>query len=215
MTPAEAQALVTRLEANGIRQPAARTALEGGSAIALAPAFPSLPAPKPPRKPKAPSPVEVRATAAAHAAPIPPRVAAQLALLRASHREKNPKDKPERVEQVVLAAWLDGLPVFARKWCHVPNERSSARQTARLSQEGVKSGVPDVMIFRRTRMLCPGVAVELKAPSRKRDADPFKGLSDTQRAWGESLLEEGWVWAVCCSAEEAAAIIIREYEGII
>ena len=216
-TLAELAALTARLEANGVPQRAARTHLEGGSAIAVihrgAPTPPSLLVLRPPPPPL--RPIEARALAAAHDADIPPQVAAQLASHRAAHLAKNPNDKPERVEQVVLAAWLDGLACIGpRKWCHPPNERSSAREAARLSEEGVKPGVPDVLIFKRTRALAPGLAIEMKAPKRRREADPYAGTSETQRDWIESLLEEGWVCAVCYSAEEAAEVVINTYEGV-
>lgn len=122
-----------------------------------------------------------------------------------------PKGEPERVEQVALARWLDArLPGL---WCHVPNERSSARQAGRLAVEGVKAGVPDVLIFRRTPEGGAGVAVELKAPSRKAAKNPTAGTSPEQRAWLATLAQEGWKTAVCYSAEEAQGFISSIYGG--
>jgi hypothetical protein len=205
-TRAEVLALVARLEAKGISQPTARTALEGGTAVAHVGAHPassSLPA-------RGLRPVEERAVAAALNANIPPRLRQRFAVARATHQSERPLDGPERVEQVILAEWLD--EVLPRpKWCHVPNERSSAAEAGQLAAEGVKSGVPDVLIFARVGARA-GVAIELKAPQRRREHDPYAGASESQRAWGQSLIEEGWLWTVCYSADEAAEVVIREYE---
>jgi hypothetical protein len=120
-----------------------------------------------------------------------------------------PKGEPERAEQVALARWLDSA--FDGLWCHVPNERSSARQAGRLAQAGVKPGVPDVLIFRRTQDGAPGCAVELKAPSRRAAANPTAGTSPEQRAWLAALAQEGWMTAVCYSAAEARLFIESMY----
>ena len=56
----------------------------------------------------------------------------------------------EREEQVKLAKYLDSLGLL---WCHVPNEghggygKGAQIKGARLRAEGLKSGVPDVLIF--------------------------------------------------------------------
>lgn len=196
MKAQDAHALIANLARN-------RSPVEGGNAaVSLTP--PSLAAPSKPR------PCEVRGVAAAHRADIPPRLAVRFALARAAHLDVNPHDKPERVEQCLIAAWLDEV-LTARKWCHIPNERSSARQAARLSEEGVKSGMPDVMIFKRTKGGAPGLALELKAPARKRADNPTAGCSETQLAAALSLMEEGWIWGCVYSAEEAAELVIHEY----
>lgn len=119
------------------------------------------------------------------------------------------KGEPERAEQVALAVWLDAH--FKGLWCHVPNERSSARQAGRLAQEGVKPGVPDVLIFRRSPLGWAGCAVELKAPSRQSPTNPRAGASPEQCAWLDALASQGWAVQVCYSADEARRIICGIY----
>lgn len=199
MTPQEAQILIDRCARN-------RSPVEGGNAVvSLTP--PSLAAPRPPSKPR---PCEVRGVAAAHRADIPPRLAVRFALARDAHRTRHPYDKPERVEQVLAATWLHEV-IGARKWCHIPNERTEAHQAARLKDEGVGDGMPDILIYLRTRRGAPGLAAEMKAPHRLRHANPTAGCSEAQLVRGVSLMEEGWIWGVCYSAEQLAALVIHEY----
>lgn len=119
------------------------------------------------------------------------------------------RGEPERVEQVALAVWLDLR--FPGLWCHVPNERSSARQAGRLAEEGVKPGVPDVLIFRRSPLGWTGCAIEMKAPSRRSETNPRAGASPEQLAWLDALASQGWAVQVCYSADEARRIICGIY----
>lgn len=103
----------------------------------------------------------------------------------------------EEVEQVILANWLDwrGVP-----WCHVPNggERN-ARVGKRLKGQGVKRGVPDVLIFASPTGdpgYC-GVAIELKSMS------PKARLSKEQKQWLDTLRHCGWYTLVCRGAMDA------------
>ena len=52
---------------------------------------------------------------------------------------------PEDDLQMACAQYLD---LMGWLWCHVGNERkTSPRAGARLKKKGVKSGVPDILIF--------------------------------------------------------------------
>ena len=125
---------------------------------------------------------------------------------------KKKRGEPERDGQVKLAPERDAL-LGKRKWFHVPNERSSKRQAGRLSEEGVKPGVPDIVAIKRTLSGKPGAVAEMKAPKHKRPSNPLAGTSPEQRAWLESYAEEGYETAVCYSAEEALAFFKLVYFG--
>lgn len=124
----------------------------------------------------------------------------------------------ERDEQVQVAQFLDA--VFGdTNWCHVPNERSSKRQAGRLSEEGAKSGVPDILIF-KTPLPDPsvfyphppkGVAIELKRRSRKSTGDAQAGASVTQKLWIESMRRNGWIAEICYGADEAIGLVKKCY----
>lgn len=88
----------------------------------------------------------------------------------------------------VLAQWLDWAKL---DWCHVPNEQRHRRT-------GVKSGVPDVLIFTRPPMVpqARGVAIELK---RRKGGK----TSPEQFVWQQRLTDDGWLVSVCLGADEA------------
>lgn len=124
-----------------------------------------------------------------------------------TRRSLRPPVPKEREEQIRLAAWLDLRGVL---FCHVPNEsRAHVRHRVNLARQGVKPGVPDVLIFSRPPLYPPGhrpagVAIELK-----RQRGPSGGLpgavSDAQMAWQGSLEREGWLVRICYGADEAIA----------
>ena len=112
----------------------------------------------------------------------------------------------ERQEQVLLAKYLDGIGAL---WCHVPNEghggygKGAQIKGARLRAEGLKSGVPDVLIFDKcsvekdgAQVSYSGCAIELKRQKGGR-------VSDAQKRWLVDLERAGWATAVCNGFEEA------------
>lgn len=108
----------------------------------------------------------------------------------------------EAQEQAALAAWLD-LAVGRMGWCHVPNGgRRDPREAARMAGQGVKAGVPDLLIFRRPplRPEARGVAIELK---RRRGGR----VSVEQCAWLAALDAEGWATTTARGWDEARAFL--------
>jgi hypothetical protein len=84
--------------------------------------------------------------------------------------------------QMTIARYLDTLGVL---WNHCANERKTSYITGnRLKQKGVKSGVPDILIF-EPRGQYSGIAIELKVGYNK--------LSENQTAWLEALSKRGWM----------------------
>ena len=71
---------------------------------------------------------------------------------------------PEDDLQMACAKYLDLMGVL---WCHVANERKTTKPAGkRLTKKGVKSGVPDILIF-EPRGKYNGLAIELKAGKNK------------------------------------------------
>lgn len=108
--------------------------------------------------------------------------------------------------QCAVAQYLD-----LRKWlwCAVPNGGNRNIQTAqRLKREGVKRGVPDILIFEAWREHLPGrsiheasghgVAIELKSPGKY----PTK----EQREWLAALKARGWLTHVCRTIHEVEEV---------
>jgi hypothetical protein len=98
-------------------------------------------------------------------------------------------------------------------WSHVPNEgKRSKAAGGRLKAQGMKRGVPDVLVFERWEagfargMGCTldrysghGIAIELKVGKRKPTPE--------QEQWMEALRERGWMVAVCRSLEEVRDVL--------
>lgn len=117
----------------------------------------------------------------------------------------------EDEEQRLLAKALDAIPGLL--WCHVPNGGHRLQGAAgALKAQGVKRGVPDVLIFTPPpgRPEAKGVALELKRachrPKRPRQgARPWAPgcFGPEQRTWLEALERAGWVVLVAFGAADA------------
>lgn len=110
----------------------------------------------------------------------------------------------EDQEQREVARYLDLKGV---RWCHVPNGGGRSKVEAAIFQGlGVKSGVPDVLIFDPPpkRPEVRGVAVELK---RQKGA-PSK-VSENQLAWLADLQAAGWLTHIAYGAADAIEWLIE------
>ena len=98
--------------------------------------------------------------------------------------------------QIQVARYLDYNNLL---WCHVANERKTSNiQGKRLKAKGVKSGVPDCMIF-NSNSVYNGLAIELKIRPNK--------TSDNQKEWLESLKKQGWLTCVCYCIDDVVKVV--------
>lgn len=98
--------------------------------------------------------------------------------------------------QKQVARYLDIKKVL---WCHVANERKTSFQAgARLKAKGVKSGVPDCLIFEPCNGF-NGLSIELKIKPNKPTAN--------QKEWLKRLKKHNWITEVCYTFEDAKEII--------
>ena len=108
----------------------------------------------------------------------------------------------EDAHQRALADYLDLIGVL---WCHVPNGGArNAAEGGKLKAQGVKTGVPDVLIF-DVPPGCPrvhGIAIELKRPKGAHGGRAGKP-TDAQLRWLEDLSNHHWLTRVCCGSAEA------------
>lgn len=105
--------------------------------------------------------------------------------------------------QKSVAKYLD-LNKFL--WCHVANERKTSMQAGkRLKLKGVKSGVPDVLIF-DNNSIYKGLAIELKIKPNY--------TTENQDKWLEDLSVKGWKTVVCYSFDEVLKVV-EEYKTYI
>lgn len=83
--------------------------------------------------------------------------------------------------QKAVARYLNSLGVL---WMHPPNEiKAKVQYMAKRKAMGVKSGVPDVLIFKPNNGFS-GLAIELKVGYNK--------PSDNQLRWLKDLEDNGW-----------------------
>lgn len=108
----------------------------------------------------------------------------------------------EDAEQRALARKLDRAGL---RWCHVPNGgRRDRREGRNLRAQGVKAGVPDVLLFERPPLdsRAVGVALELKRENgRPSDVRP------NQREWLQALSERGWRTHVAYGCDDAVRFL--------
>ena len=110
----------------------------------------------------------------------------------------------EHQEQVRVAKLLDALGLL---WCAVPNSgpgkrgKEGAVRGARLRAEGLKAGVPDILVFDPCKGAGGvGLAIELKRVKGGR-------VSDEQKVWLEELGKRGWICRVCKGFDEVHQVL--------
>lgn len=115
----------------------------------------------------------------------------------------------EADEQAALfewAAWMaKRIPELSLMY-HVPNQKGTRNvvEVVKLKQQGVKSGVPDI-VLPVARGKYHGLYIELKTLRGR--------VSDTQKQWLDALRNQGYAAIVCRSADEARAMIGRYLAG--
>ncbi len=98
---------------------------------------------------------------------------------------------PEDDLQMATARYLDLVSVV---WFHPANERKTSIQAGeRLKKKGVKSGVPDVLIF-EPKGRHNGLAIELKIKPNV--------ITANQKGWLKRLEMKSWFCAVCYNIDE-------------
>ena len=98
--------------------------------------------------------------------------------------------------QMATARYLD---VRGLLWCHVANERkTSPARGGKLKKMGVKSGVPDCLIF-EPRGPFVGLAIELKVGYNK--------VTDNQDRWIQSLRKRGWHCAIIYDLDDLISLV--------
>jgi len=109
----------------------------------------------------------------------------------------------EYEEQIKLAEYLDMKNYL---WCHVPNGGNrNAIAGAKLKRQGVKPGVPDVLIFDDPCNNSNGIAIELKRSNGR-----LSDVRETQKEWLTELESRDWLTKVAFGADEAIDWLERD-----
>lgn len=102
--------------------------------------------------------------------------------------------------QIAFNAFMEKTHL-AEYWCHVPNGGFRNKSVARkLKLQGVKTGVPDILIFFE-----PRTAIELKRTDGKGK------VSKDQKKWIKMLTEQGWSCYTCHGIDEAIDVVTKRY----
>ena len=116
----------------------------------------------------------------------------------------------KQIESQLQRAVARVLDASGLLWCHVPNGGQRHPAVAKkLKAEGVKRGVPDVLVFEVCRgsasdlSFCDGLALELKVGRNKPTA--------AQVEWHERLRKNGWRVEVCYTLDEVFGILRECY----
>lgn len=123
---------------------------------------------------------------------------------------KSSPKKRERKEEALQLAVADLLTLRRFFWCHVPNEGKRHGATgASLKRQGLRPGMPDVLIFNApTKPLhagAVGAAIELKIEPNR----PTQSQIDCMY----SLADLGWVVLVCYSLDDVIRFLDSLYIG--
>jgi len=125
-----------------------------------------------------------------------------------SQRIHNPTHQSESVTQICLFRWakyMEGRYPELKWMYHVPNEGKRSKSAgARMRQEGLKAGVPDVCLP-VPRGEYHGLYIEMKVGKNK--------PTDKQKEWLAGLKEQGYSTAVCYGWESASKLILKYLEG--
>lgn len=116
----------------------------------------------------------------------------------------------EYSEQVELFKWArlvkTPLGPLSNYMFAIPNEGKRSHQTAaRLKAQGLRPGIPDVMIALPMNGK-PGLFIEMKRQKGSK-------VSDNQKRWLDRLSRAGYVTAVALGFEQAREIVERYLEG--
>jgi len=113
--------------------------------------------------------------------------------------------------QKAVAKYLDLMGLL---WFHPANERKTKPQAGRrLKLKGVKSGVPDCLIFNPSKRFS-GLAIELKIEKEnglKKNGEPRKAtrsqMTDNQKAWFLNLQDKNWKCVLCYNLDQVVKVV--------
>jgi hypothetical protein len=123
-----------------------------------------------------------------------------------AHRQLDAETGSEHAEQVALFRWADDnvhrRPALALMFAFPNGGHRHAAVAAKLKQEGVKAGVPDIFLPYPNAAGKGGLFIEMKAGKNK--------TTNSQQLWLQRLEQVGYAVAICYSAA-AAITTIEEY----
>lgn len=122
-----------------------------------------------------------------------------------AHRQLDAETGSEHAEQVKLFAWaednVERLPALSLMFAIPNGGHRHAAVAAKLKQEGVKAGIPDILLPWPAHGR-HGLFVEMKYGRNK--------TSNSQQLWLQRLQQAGYATAVCYGAQEAIQVV-EEY----
>lgn len=121
-------------------------------------------------------------------------------------KENQLKDIKESVHQFRVCKWLDerNIVYFA-----VPNGyKKSKFQQAQAKREGLKAGVPDIIILTKAKNDTP-TALELKKYMGEKHKLPCNCMSESQKEWQTIMTQNGFNHVLAHGEDEAIQDLIE------
>ena len=106
-------------------------------------------------------------------------------------------------EQKNLARWLDSKGVLWTATANGGSLRGGAQGWNKLKAQGVKNGVPDILIF-EPRHTFYGIAIELKRRDWRMRKDDHVAV---QAQYLKAMERKGWFVMFAAGAEEAISVL--------
>lgn len=94
-------------------------------------------------------------------------------------------------------------PTKRRQLFHVSNERNSKEQAFEAKSIGIIPGVSDFLYF---ELNIPLIGMEIKVPGSFHKVDHII----SQIEWGETLEQQGGVWRLITTVEDAVSLIVHK-----
>lgn len=106
----------------------------------------------------------------------------------------------EDAEQTLVVRWME---LHRLTFCHVPNGGQRNKITAaRLKGQGVRAGVPDILIFNRPPLHPNAVGTFIEMKRQKGGK-----TSEEQLKWMMDLRRQGWIGQVCKGYDDAVRFL--------
>jgi hypothetical protein len=117
-------------------------------------------------------------------------------------------DPLETVHQERVGMWLDMKKV---DWFPVINGArvSSMAQARKLKREGMKAGIPDILIITPSPTTKHPVALEMKRIVAEKHKLPCNCLEDDQILWRDKFVKNGWTHILAHGSDDAIETLER------
>lgn len=126
-----------------------------------------------------------------------------------TERQKQEMKVPESTQQFRVTKWLDEHKFI---YFAVPNGYKKSRyQQLQAKREGLKAGVPDIIILTKTPTTGQPVALEMKKYMGPKHAMPCKCMSKEQKEWMQKVVQNDFAHVLAHGSDDAIGRLKKLY----